>query len=66
MEVILFTTHCPKCRVLAMKLEEKKIKYETRTDVDEMIELGIMSAPMLKVNGKFFDFSAAMNWIKEQ
>lgn len=66
MEVILFTTHCPKCRVLTMKLEEKKIKYETRTDVDEMIELGIMSVPVLKVNGKFFDFSAAMNWIKEQ
>lgn len=66
MEVILFTTHCPKCQVLAMKLDEKKIKYETRTDVDEMIELGIMSVPVLKINGKFFDFPAALNWIKKQ
>ena len=66
MEVILFTTHCPRCRVLTLKLEEKKIKYTECTDVDEMIKLGITSAPYLMVDGKLYDFSQAIAWIKEQ
>jgi len=66
MEVILFTTHCPRCRVLTLKLEEKKIKCTECTDVDEMIKLGITSTPYLMVGGKLYDFSQAIAWIKEQ
>lgn len=66
MDVILFTTHCPRCKVLGMKLKEKGIKYQECTDVDEMIKLNIKSTPYLKVDGNLLNFTEAINWIKEQ
>lgn len=65
MEVIFYTTHCPKCLVLAKKLEGAGIEYETFTDVDEMSKKGIMSVPMLEVNGTMLDFKQAVDWINK-
>ena len=36
-EVVLYTTHCPKCEILAKKLTEKGVGFEVVTDVDEML-----------------------------
>jgi len=66
MEVILYTTHCPQCKVLDMKLKEKGIKYTECTDIDEMIKLGITSAPQLQVDKKLLDFSEAIKWMRGQ
>lgn len=62
----LFTTGCPKCKVLKGKLDSKGILYETFTDVDAMIQMGITSAPMLEVDGKKLDFPTAIQWINKQ
>ena len=64
--VTLYTTHCPKCNVLAKKLEQKGIEFEINEDVGELITLGFHTAPMLKVDDKFLNFTEANNWIKEQ
>ena len=36
MNVVMYSTNCPKCRVLEMKLNSKGITYSVVTDVDEM------------------------------
>ncbi len=64
--IILYTTNCPKCKVVETKLNNLNISYTTCTDVDKMIELGIQSAPALEVNGILMDFKQTINWLKEQ
>lgn len=66
MEVILYTTHCPKCTVLEMKLSQKNIPYTQETSMEEMQRLGILSVPMLKVNNKMLPFKRAVDWVNEQ
>lgn len=64
--VTLYTTHCPKCRVIEKKLAQKNIQYNEVTDISEMQKLGFTSAPMLKVDGKIYNFSDANRWIMNQ
>ncbi len=62
--VILYTTNCPKCRVLETKLNEKNITYTEETDLEVMQQKGFSIAPMLEVNGEIYDFSKAIQWVK--
>ena len=66
MNVILYSTHCPKCKVLEMKLKQKNINYEEVTDIDLMQEKGFKSVPKIEVDGVVYDFKEAVDWIKEQ
>lgn len=61
--IILYTTHCPKCRVLESKLKAKNIKYIEVTDEVAMQEKNIEFLPMLEANGTLMDFSTANNFI---
>ena len=63
MKVILYSTNCPRCKVLKTKLEQKKIQYEECTDIEEMLKLNIKMAPMLQVDQSLLDFSSAVKWI---
>lgn len=65
MELILYTTFCPKCKVLEKKLAEKNLVYETVTDVDVMSEKGFQTVPMLEVDGEVMDFSKAAEWVNK-
>ena len=66
MEVILYTTFCPKCRVIETKLKQKGIKYKEITDIDIMTEKGFMSVPMLEVDNFVMNFTEANTWINER
>ena len=66
MSVILYSTNCPKCKVLEKKLEQKNIKFELITDQNVMIEKGFMSAPTLEVNGNIMNFAEANEWVNKQ
>lgn len=63
--IILYSTGCPKCSILKKKLEEKKIPYDTVTDIKEMITLGINEVPVLSVNGELMSFPNAVKWVNE-
>lgn len=63
--IILYSTGCPKCSILKKKLEEKKIPYDTITDIEEMITLGINEVPVLSVNGDLLPFAKAIKWVNE-
>lgn len=65
-KVILYSTHCPRCKVLTMKLQQKNIAYEEVNDVEQMMAKGFKEAPKLEVNGVTMDFKEAVDWIKEQ
>lgn len=63
--VVLYSTGCPKCRVLKKKLDECGIPYSENNSVDDMLSIGIMEAPKLLVNGELLDFSSAVKWTKD-
>ena len=65
MSIILYSTHCPKCNVLEKKLKDRNVEYEINTNVDEMIEKGYMSLPVIEVDGEAKGFSAAISWINK-
>lgn len=60
----LYSTNCPRCRVLKKKLDDKNIQYEIHTDIEEMLSLGLVNAPALELeNGNILDFGEAIIWI---
>ena len=63
--IILYSTNCPKCKVLEQKLKSKNIEYIEFTDVNKMIEMGFSVMPMLEVDGVVMDFTTANKWINE-
>ena len=63
MKVILYSTNCPRCKVLKAKLTQKKVEHEVITDIDTMLNLGIRSAPILEVDGKRYDFTQAIDFV---
>lgn len=64
-DIILYTTHCPKCMVLEAKLKEKNIDYYICEDLDMMEQKGFMSVPMLQINTDIMNFGQAVQWLKE-
>lgn len=64
--VTLFTTHCPKCRILETKLKQKQVEYVECDDVQQMKDFGIFSAPILKVDDEIFDFNNAIKWLNSR
>ena len=66
MNVVLYSTHCPKCKVLSSKLNQKNIGYEENTDVELMTQKGFTTVPKLEVDGVVYDFKEAVEWIGAQ
>lgn len=67
MEIILYSTHCPRCSVLEKKLKKKQLHYTEVTDVEVMKKMGLKSAPALQVDGgKLMNFQEANDWINAQ
>ena len=63
---ILYSTNCPKCKVLETKLKNKNIEFEICDDVDLMLSKGIQQAPYLEVDNELMDFSNAIKWVNEK
>lgn len=64
--IILYTTGCPKCKVLEKKLSEKNISYTSITDVNMMLAQGLNLMPVLQVEDKILDFAHAIEWVNKQ
>lgn len=59
----LYTTGCPKCKVLEKKLTENGIKFTKIDDKEEMINKNILNVPVLEIDGKIMGFVEANDWI---
>ena len=65
--ITLYSTNCPKCKVLEAKLKQKNIEYNTITDVAEMLEHNIKSAPVLRFeDDTLMNFTDAVKWVNAQ
>ena len=65
-EIILYTTHCPRCKVLQSKLDEAHISYTINEDIEEMLAYGLKSAPALRIGDKILNFTEAVKWVGNQ
>ena len=68
--VTLYSTHCPKCRIIEMKLAQLGIEHQIIDDLDTVVKVGqdqhILSAPILEADGKFMNFQDAVKFINER
>ena len=65
-KLTLFSTGCPRCKVLKQKLQSKNIEYSEVTSVDDMLALGITEVPVLGVEDKLLGFAEAVAWVNNQ
>lgn len=65
MKIILYSTGCPKCKILSEKLTQKNIGFEVINDVAKMTELGISQVPVLSVDGCLLSFQKAVSWVND-
>ena len=63
MKLVLYTTHCPKCKVIESKLNAKKIEFDIVDDKSTLIEMGIVSVPVLEADGKKMRFLEANKYV---
>ena len=63
MKLVLYTTHCPKCKVIESKLNAKKIEFDIVDDKSTLREMGIVSVPVLEADGKKMSFLEANKYV---
>ena len=66
MNVILYSTGCPKCNILKKKLADAKIDYKVVEDVDVMVSKGLKEVAWLEVDGNLMNFVDSSKWINER
>lgn len=66
MNIVFYSTHCPRCRVLQKKLNEKHLAYTECNDTEIMLRKGFRSSPMLEVDGVTMEFTQAVTWVNAQ
>jgi glutaredoxin-related protein len=66
LNVILYSTGCPKCNILKKKLADAKIDYKVIEDVDVMLSKGLKEVPWLEVDGNLMNFVDSSKWINER
>ena len=63
--ITFYSTNCPKCKVLSIKLDQAGVKYNINTNINTMLSKGIKSAPALEMeDGRIMDFSQALAWVR--
>lgn len=70
-KITLYTTGCPRCKMLAQALDAAKVEYDICNDVDTIMKLGVKFVPVLEVpdpsgglEDKLLDYGAAMTWVR--
>ena len=63
MQLIMYSTGCPRCKILGMMLEKKGISYEINNNIDTMEQLGIQSVPILSIDGQLMPYDEDVRWI---
>ena len=69
--ITLYSTNCPKCKVIEQKLQQKGYNYniinckEDVSALNDLIDKGFMQMPILQINEQYYDFSKAIKWIGE-
>ena len=69
MKIILYSTGCPKCKVLEKKMDSAGLEFKIETDNEKVKDacekLGTLSVPILEIDGRVYGFTDAVKIIKE-
>ena len=65
MKVKLYTTHCPKCKILEERLNEKKVKYEVIDNIEELQKMNFKSDPNLEIDGKIYKYLDSIRYLNK-
>lgn len=65
MKVKLYTTHCPKCKILEERLNEKNVKYEVIDDVEILQKMNFKSVPNLDIDGKIYNYLESIKYLNK-
>ena len=64
--MILYSTGCPRCKVLKMKMEKKGLNFDISTDIQNLIDKGFQTAPALELDdGEILTFEQAVKYVNE-
>ena len=61
--IILYSTGCPVCNMLKMRLDKAGIKYSISYDSNAIFDMGFRTAPILSVDGRLMQSGEAIKWI---
>ena len=68
-EIVLYSTHCPKCNMIEMIFKNKKIEYTVEDNKEEVLKVAdennIKEIPFAKINDKMYTCEEIKSWIKE-
>lgn len=65
-KIVMYSSGCPRCKTLKKKLDDAGVQYETYTDIQGMLDMGLKDVPVLEVDGKRMNFNEALKWTKER
>lgn len=65
-KIVLYSNHCPQCKVLESKLKSNNITFSTIEDIDLMIEKGFRSMPMLQIGDDILNYAEALQWVNQK
>lgn len=69
MDIMMYSTGCPKCKTLERKLAKANVNFCICEELDVIQEIaaetGFDTLPILQVGEKYLTFSDAIAWIKE-
>lgn len=66
LKIILYSTNCPRCKVIEKRLKDSGYEFETVTDMQEMVKLGLTYSPSVNIDGRFYNFNEMIVWFGEQ
>lgn len=65
--ITLYSTGCPKCCVIARKMDMKNIKYKEVNDIEAVQRMGFHTVPILVVDGlPPMQFNEAVAWVNAE
>lgn len=65
-KTILYSTRCPRCRIITSKLKANHIEFTINSDTEEMRSKGFTEVPMLQLDdGTILNFREAINWFRK-
>jgi len=67
MDMIVYSTGCPKCKILVKKLQQKEIPFELVDDEEKVMEIAntncIQSVPFVEYKGDIYLFEDVVKMI---
>ena len=62
-KITLYSTDCPRCRILKKKLDAANLAYTVCTDTEKMLAMGLREAPVLEIGEVRYDFTHALEYL---